>query len=201
MQATSSSFDLTLSPTASSKHYSIKSDTRKVFQNAIISTLVASSGEDSCPYQDMSVKTEHAEWDQPDYLRLRIFIVATIDETKQDRYGSSTYDLREELDAYILDNFFGDVYLSTILDQSNDEIVQVVSYVHLQVSENQSRIYSQRTPNSFVLLAAAGFVVLLFVIDVAVRYLTADGCSRSPAIQLDDDEEEGDGIFRDAVVH
>jgi hypothetical protein len=129
LRATSSSFDLVLSPTVNQGNLKVSKDTMHLVINSIISTVLA-SGSKTSPYTSGITGTmEHAEWVLPEFVKFRFYLVATIDESKVDRSGASTYDLREELDAFILDNFFGAVFLSTVQSQSHEEVFQVATAV------------------------------------------------------------------------
>jgi hypothetical protein len=201
--------------------YSLKKETSELLQNAIASTILnsgrcdpqdASTGSEaynatgngtgrrsSCPYQAMVVTIERAEWTRPeDPLTIRFYIVATVrsdQDYDQKRSQSSSFDLRQELDAFVLDFFYGDLFLSTVLegwsdDQDEDEVLTraMISNVELQVSESQGRIYQTRSPTASVVFLAVAFVMGLFVLDGAVRYATPVHlcASRRPMSESDD---------------
>lgn len=179
----------------------MKKETSELIQSAIASTVMksgqcdsqyASAGSDAyngtgrlsyCPYQSMVVKIERAEWTQPeDPLTLRFYVVATIrsdQDYAQKRSQSSAFDLRQELDLFVLEFFYGDLFLATIVeawaDQDEDEVLthaMMASGVELQVSESQGRIYQTRSPTASVVFLAVAFVLGLFIVDGAVRYAT-----------------------------
>jgi hypothetical protein len=151
----------------------------------------------------MVVKIERAEWTRPeDALTIRFYIVATIridQDYAQKRSQSSSFDLRQELDAFVLDFFYGDLFLSTVLegwsdDQDEDEVLTraMMANVDLQVSESQGRIYQTHSPTAAVVFLAVAFVLGLFVLDGVVRYATPVHlcASRRPMSESEDGSVE-----------
>jgi hypothetical protein len=179
------------------RSYSMKKETSELIQTAIASTVMTSgrcNAQDSsvngtgrlsyCPYQAMVVKIERAEWTQPDDpLTVRFYVVATIrsdQDYMEKRAQSSSFDLRQELDAFVLDFFYGDLFLATILedwsddDDDGDEVLThaMMANVALQVSESQGRIYQTSSPTAPVVFLAVAFVLGLFIVDGVIRYTT-----------------------------
>jgi hypothetical protein len=181
------------------RSYSMKKETSELIQTAIASTIMTSgrcNAQDSsvngtgrlsyCPYQAMVVTIERAEWTQPDDpLTVRFYVVATIrsdQDYMEKRAQSSSFDLRQELDAFVLDFFYGDLFLATIRedwsddddDDDKDEVLThaMMANVALQVSESQGRIYQTSSPTAPVVFLAVAFVLGLFIVDGLIRYTT-----------------------------
>jgi hypothetical protein len=188
----------------------------------------SSSTSSSCPYSDMTVRIERVEWTGHDNsVTLRWYATASVrnninaDDDEDDptesnnnyaamRSGTTAFDRRQELDAFILDFWYGDVFFVTLsevllneeeADYDDDPIVgrarSASSAVSLAVSDNQSRLYRTRSPGASALAGTILFVAVLFAADGLVRYLTplhqcASHRRRTVDIVCDDDDDEND---------
>jgi hypothetical protein len=197
----------------------MKKETSELLQDAIASTLLqsgncrassssyssSSTSSSSCPYSDVAVTIERVEWARSsDPVTLRFYAVATFGEDyAAARSGSTAFDTRQELDAFVLDYFYGDLFFAALsaaaalsdgdADEDDDPVLGRArsSAAQLMVSDSQSRIYRTRSPGASALAVSLLFLALLFAADGAARYLTPlRRCARSGNSVGDDGSDD-----------
>jgi hypothetical protein len=152
----------------------------------------------------VAVTIERVEWARTsDPVTLRFYAVATFDESyAAARSGSTAFDTRQELDAFVLDYFYGDLFFAALSaaasdgsagDESDDPILGHArsSAARLTVSDSQSRIYRTRSPGASAVAISLLFLALLFAADGAARHLTPlRRCARSGNSVRDDGSDD-----------